>query len=162
MWTSLLKAIASPVSAIVDSVADWFKTRQAIKQAETESRLKILEAKANATVELYKSGIVGDIAWENAAQQNSGWKDEYWTLIISVPFLLVWIPGMEEYIHKGFEAFDLMPDWYQMAVGVAVSAAFGFKKFAEIMSLKNGVNVSRIEDLRKINEYIKETSQTNS
>nr|DAS94395.1 MAG TPA: holin [Caudoviricetes sp.] len=159
MLSKILEAFASPVSGVIDSIATWFKTRQEIKRAETDSKLRILEAKANATVELYKSGVVGDIAWENTAQQNAGWKDEYWTLIISAPFLLVWIPGMEEYIHKGFEAFELMPDWYQMAVGVAVSAAFGFKKFAEIMSLKNGVNVSRIEDLRKINEYIKESSE---
>lgn len=114
-----------------------------------------MEAKASATVELYKSGVVGDIAWENTAQQNAGWKDEYWTLLISAPFILTWFPGMQDTIMQGFRSFEAMPDWYQMAVGVAVSAAFGFKKFAEVMSLKNGVNISRIEDLKKINEFIK-------
>ena len=158
MWSSILGALASPFSAIVEGVSTWFKTSQEIKKAELDSRLRIMEAKASATVELYKSGVVGDIAWENTAQQNAGWKDEYWTLLISAPFILTWFPGMQDTIMQGFRSFEAMPDWYQMAVGVAVSAAFGFKKFAEVMSLKNGVNISRIEDLKKINEYIKESN----
>jgi hypothetical protein len=31
-----------------------------------------------------------------------------------------------------------------------VSSAFGFKKFAEIMSLKNGVNVSRVHEIKQL------------
>lgn len=79
-----------------------------------------------------------------------GWKDEFWTVVISMPLILAWCPWTADWVTHGFETFATMPDWYQIAFGICVSSAFGFKKFAEIMSLKNGVNVSRVHEIKQL------------
>ena len=93
---------------------------------------------------------MGDIAWEKDSLDNSGWKDEFWTIVISMPLILAWCPWTSEWVTEGFNTFAATPDWYQIAFGICVSSAFGFKKFAEIMSLKNGVNVSRVHEIKQL------------
>lgn len=137
------------VGAVVGQVGDYIKGKQEERQVEREALLRIKQAKADAIIELIKTKGVGDIAWENTQIQNSGWKDEYWTILISTPLVLAWIPYTRPWVFEGFNAFAGMPDWYQVSVGVAISAAFGFKKFAEMMQLKNGVP---LKDLLGISE----------
>lgn len=146
---SVLGPFGTIARAVVGQVGDYIKGKQEERQIERESLLRIKQAKADAIIEIIKTKGVGDIAWENTQIQNSGWKDEYWTILISTPLVLAWIPYTRPWVFEGFNAFAGMPDWYQVSVGVAVSAAFGFKKFAEMMQLKNGVP---LKDLMGITE----------
>ena len=146
MWN----LIAKPIESIVSGIVGWFESKQKLKEVELESKIEVAKAKAAAKIDLYKSGVVGDIAWEKDSLDNSGWKDECWTIGISMPLILAWCPWTSEWVTEGFNTFAAMPDWYQIAFGICVSSAFGFKKFAEIMSLKNGVNVSRVHEIKQL------------
>lgn len=146
----MLDIIAKPVEALVSGVVGWFTSRQKLKEVELQSKIEVAKARAAAKIDLYKSGVVGDIAWEKDSLDNSGWKDEFWTVVISMPLILAWCPWTADWVTHGFETFATMPDWYQIAFGICVSSAFGFKKFAEIMSLKNGVNVSRVHEVKQL------------
>ena len=146
MWN----LIAKPIESIVSGIVGWFESKQKLKEVELESKIEVAKAKAAAKIDLYKSGVVGDIAWEKDSLDNSGWKDEFWTIVSSLPLMIAWCAWTSAWVTEGFNTFAAMPDWYQIAFGICVSSAFGFKKFAEIMSLKNGVNVSRVHEIKQL------------
>lgn len=150
-----LSWLVSPLSGVVDVVGDWFKSNRELKKKELESKLKVMEARSTAIVELYKSGVVGDIAWENSALTQSGWKGNYWTLLISVPCILCWFPEGQAWVKQGFDALSATPDWYQVIFGGAISTAFGLRKVMDFMAVKNGVNISKLEEVKKIAELTK-------
>ena len=83
----------------------------------------------------------GDSAdWDTlmAKATETSWKDEYWTIVLSIPAILCFVPGMVEHVRAGFDALGGMPGWYQWMLGIAVGAAFGYRKIADFMSLKKG------------------------
>ena len=147
---------SSIVSKVVDWISDWFTTRKETKKAEAEMKMNLAEAKTQAQIDLYKTGLVGDIAWEKNAQDNSGWKDEMLVIVFSLPLIGGFIPGLDVYIDRGFHAFDNMPDWYQASIGVIVASVFGVRKFSEFMSMKKGVNLSRIDEIKELLQHQKE------
>lgn len=71
-----------------------------------------------------------EAAWNlaNAQAAATSWKDEYWTIVLSVPMIMAFFPGLAPFVQKGFNAINSTPDWYRYFVGVAVSAAFGFQQ----------------------------------
>lgn len=127
----VLGAVAEPIKSIVTG---W----QTRKTVELESDVAIVKAKTEANIEKIRTGQVADIAWEQTSIQNSSWKDEYLTIIITLPLILCFIPGLVEYVVLGFAALKNCPQWYQYAVGVVISSAFGVKKFSDFMKLKKG------------------------
>ena len=141
-------------------VGDYFTARQQTKHEEEVMALELKKAKTQAQIELYKTGLVGDIAWESRAQENSGWKDEFLVIIFSIPLIGGFIPGMEEYILNGFKSFDAMPDWYQGAIGVIVASVFGVRKFTDFMSAKKGLNLSSIDDIKQLVDLKKACSES--
>ena len=67
--------------------------------------------------------------WEKV-QAESGihsWKDEFWTIILSIPAIGCFVPGGAEVMIEGFNALELMPEFYQYWLGVAVLTAFGIR-----------------------------------
>ena len=44
------------------------------------------------------------------------WKDEFALVVLLAPAILVFIPGMREYVKDGFEILATLPDWYQYLV----------------------------------------------
>ena len=67
--------------------------------------------------------------WEQIQAENGkhSWKDEFWTIVLSIPAVGCFIPGGAEVMVKGFEAMEAMPDFYQYWLSVAVLAAFGIR-----------------------------------
>ena len=130
MWT-ILGSLVSPLTNIITG---W----QARKQAKLESDLKINEAKTEANIEKIRTGQHADISWENTSIANSGWKDEWFTIVLSIPAILCFVPGLAQYVMQGFKALAETPSWYQWAFLVAVGSSFGYRKIADFMSLKKG------------------------
>jgi hypothetical protein len=106
-----------------------------ISLAETwlDSRAKVSEATAIARAEILKKSIDNEAAWENIQAQNSdrSWKDEYWTIILSLPLIMSFIPGLQPYVDAGFSALQQVPEWYMWSVGIAISSSFGLRVFAK-------------------------------
>ena len=81
--------------------------------------------KAEATIKMKEA--TGEIDWDLAAMRaaQSSWKDEWLTLLFSIPLVLSfmgeWGRGV---VADGFEALAGMPQWYQIALGAIVSASF--------------------------------------
>ena len=67
------------------------------------------------------------------------WKDEYWTIILSIPMILCFFPDMVPHIKAGFAALKGMPDWYQNVLMLSISASFGYRGF-ETFSMHRAAN----------------------
>jgi len=126
-----IKGLISPATEIVKG---W----QARKAAKLESDLAINTARTASIIHTLKTKQEGDIAWENLSIDKSGWKDEYFTIVLSIPAILCFVPGMVEYVVAGFNALRGCPDFYQWMLGISVGSAFGYKRIADFMAIKKG------------------------
>lgn len=99
-----------------------------------EGRQKVQEAKINQQV----VQINNEANWDNiqAEASKSSWKDEWLTILISVPMVLAFVPGMEEEVLNGFSVLAECPEWYQYLIGVVFAASFGIKKVTDIFASK--------------------------
>ena len=126
-----IKAVASPIGQIVTG---WQKR----KTVKLEGELAVSKAKTDAHIEKIRTGQASDIAWEKTSLDQSGWKDEYWTIVLSIPMIMCFIPGFVDYVEAGFNALQSTPEWYRYSVGVAIGSAFGVRQFTNFMKLKKG------------------------
>jgi hypothetical protein len=74
--------------------------------------------------------IQQDANWENinASNANSSWKDEWLTLLFSVPLVMAFFPSAVPYVIDGFKALEEMPEWYRVYLGVIMAASFGVRQ----------------------------------
>ena len=100
------------------------------KKLESEQKLEIQKAKVRRIAKL----DAADSNWDKimAEASSSSWKDEFWTIVLAIPAVLAFFPDYVDAVQQGFKALETMPDWYKAAVGVAIAAAFGFRKFAQL------------------------------
>jgi len=115
-------------------VADGVKSFAETKKAKAEQ--KVVEIKAKT--ELMQQQIKGEADWDLEAIKNTqgSWKDEYLTILFSIPLLLCFLPFTVEYVERGFEALSQTPDWYKYTLGVIVSASFGIKGASKFFGKK--------------------------
>ncbi len=142
--------IGGLAGAIGDTVSGWYTNKQEMAKVEHQSAIELKKAKTEVLINLMREKQIGDIAWENTALQNAGWKDEYWTILLSIPFILCFIPVAVPHVSAGFQAMETMPAWYQWMVSIAISVAFGYCKVADWMGRKNGVPYSEIANISSL------------
>ena len=121
MW-NFLSQLTAPIAG---AVTKW-----------NEGRVKIAEAKINAKVARYNAeaaratkAIDAETNWDLAALEASkdSWKDEWLTLLLSMPFIGSFIPGIQDAVLKGWEYVAKAPTWYQIAFLGIVAASFGLR-----------------------------------
>lgn len=107
MWQALI----APISELVGG---YFKRKAEEKQAQHERKLEVIKHEAN---------------WDNIQASNAGtsWKDEFFTLLFSVPLVMAFIPEAVPIVSDGFKVLEGMPDWYKAFLGAAVAASFGIR-----------------------------------
>jgi hypothetical protein len=121
----------TPIANLAGSWLDAKTTKQA-----AEAKLKLTEAEAKAKILLSEKTSVAD--WERIMAENSGssWKDEFFVIVLSIPMILCFIPGMEGVVKHGFEQLQAAPDWYMYALLTAISASFGIRGFKQFLGKK--------------------------
>jgi len=119
-----LSLIAGP---LVDLGKSWVQGRQQRKAQERQ----LEHEKHMKKIEYVREGRIAEVEWNKKAMDQSGWKDEYLTVILSAPLVLVFFPGLVPYIEEGFRVLDTTPAWYRAAVAVMIGAAFGYRKYAD-------------------------------
>ena len=93
-----------------------------------EQNMKLIEAEAKATI--MKSAATSEAEWEKIMAQGSqsSWKDEWLTILFSVPLVLCFTGEWgRQTVSDGFAALESMPEWYQYTLGVIVAASFGVR-----------------------------------
>ena len=122
MWGFIVKAVS-------DTAGTWLQGRNAVSKAKAEAEAEVLVTASKSKAD-----------WEYVMARNSGtsWKDEWLTLLFSVPLVMAFIPNMVIYVEAGFVVLANMPEWYQYTLRVIVAASFGVRSAI-------GFNKSRVK-----------------
>lgn len=120
----LLAAVTGNVGA---EAVDYFKQRQALNYQLKLAKLQgeIDYEKANTAAWLQTAQHDAD--WELAQIKNSGWKDEYVLVLLSIPLVLVFIPYTQPYVLAGFAALEQCPGWFQLLLCSVFAATYGIR-----------------------------------
>ena len=98
---------------------------------------KVAVQKANAEIKVKQA--TGEIDWDIEAiraTQNS-WKDEWITLLFSIPLILAFCGDWgNAIVQAGFTALETMPTWYQYSLGGIVSASIGMRSVSKFFTGK--------------------------
>ena len=116
----LWNLVPTVIKGVVDVVKTKTETKKLMAQAEQTHIRKMAE---------------GEIAYAIETQKNmqNSWRDEWFTVILSIPLLIVFgaiFFGKYEWIDKlkeGFQTLDSLPDWYIWALMAAIASSFGLK-----------------------------------
>ena len=95
---------------------------------DSKTQLKLTEA------EIKKKQLTGEIDWDIAAIQatQNSWKDEWITLLFSIPLILAFCGDWgNAIVQAGFASLEGMPKWYQYSLGGIVSASIGMRSVSK-------------------------------
>ena len=116
--------IGTLLSSVSSLASSYIEGKTAIRKAEATIRMK------EAT---------GEIDWELAAIRatQSCWKDEWLTILFSLPLILCFCGDWGRLIvTDGFIALQNMPDWYQISLGAIVATSFGIRSVSKFFGMK--------------------------
>ena len=118
MFQALIGALASLAGSIVEGQVSKQKANATLAQTEAEAKAEIM-----------KTAATHDSKWEliMAESTKSSLRDEIVTVVVLIPVILVFIPGMEEVVKNGFDRLNELPEWYTYLVFLVCSAALGIK-----------------------------------
>ena len=116
------------INTLIDTGTTLFTGWLNRKKAEQEAKLEVAKDKVRA-----------EAAWDQtqAAASETSWKDEYWTIVLSVPAIFCFIPSLVDDVKAGFAVLETMPEWYRAALLTAIAAAFGVRTLARFVPRKD-------------------------
>jgi hypothetical protein len=122
----ILGAIIGPIVSAVGSVAkSWLETRK----VKAEGRIAIATAKVQLKVDTMKMKSQMDLSAMDGMKYS--WKDEYLVILLTLPVIGSFIPGLDVYIATGFDVLkNNTPDWYKWALTGMIAATFGLRTWA--------------------------------
>ena len=127
--------IGQLIGPIANIAGGWLQGKADVKAAE--AKLKLTEAEAKAKIMLSKETSIAD--WERIMAQGSqnSWKDEWLTILFSIPLILAFCGDWgRQIVADGFLALDAMPSYYQYTLGVIVAASFGVRSATKFFGRK--------------------------
>lgn len=116
---NLLGPIANLAGTFLEGQLEKSKAKTAVKIAQAQAEAAVMQKRAT-----------GEIDWdlEMAKASAHSWKDEWLTILFSIPLILAFCGDWgREVVKDGFLALEAMPDYYQYSLGVIVAASFGVR-----------------------------------
>lgn len=115
------------ISGIIELGQTWLNGKVQKEQAKAEAQAKVIVKSAES-----------DANWEAIMAKHSGqsWKDEWLTILFSIPLILVFFPPLVDDVQAGFEALETMPAWYQYTLSIIVAASFGVRSAIGVMKAR--------------------------
>lgn len=113
-----MKWLKNIASGIISPVTNYFS-----KKSDNKTKVK------QQLIQRLMNSDDKEAEWEAIQAENSGHslKDEFWTIILSIPLVMCFIPDYVQYIKDGFIVLEEMPDFYQYWLGVAILSSFGVR-----------------------------------
>jgi hypothetical protein len=112
---------------IPEAIGTYFNERQKLKSVERVRKMEYEDAVHKRKVQLISEGLHADATWEIEQIRSAGWKDEYVLLVLSIPLVGCFVPGLAHYVEDGFKALSYTPTWYQFLLPLIFGAVFGVR-----------------------------------
>jgi hypothetical protein len=117
---NVLSIVLGPIAEIAKDYMQGRREAKAQKaqvdQALQEKRLEIISKSEDYAQ-----------AFRLAQVQNAGWRPGYWTVTLSIPVVMAFVPKLSPYVLEGFRVLEQTPDYFQYFLGIAVTSAFGYQ-----------------------------------
>lgn len=120
---TVFDALGRIAGGAVAPITDLLKARELRKTRQAE----LASADHQAELTARMAGKQLDSSWEIESIRNSGWKDEFWSLILAPPLVFAFIPGCTGYVDAGFAVLARAPNEYWWALFTAIASAFGVR-----------------------------------
>jgi hypothetical protein len=120
---------------IANLAGTWLEGKVEEKKAVTSAKV----AKAQAEAVIMQKKATGEIDWDLKMADASAhsWKDEWLTILFSIPLILSFCGDWgREIVTNGFAALESMPDYYQYTLGTIVAASFGTRAATKFFGKK--------------------------
>ena len=103
---------------LISGITGFFSDKAAITKAKVEGEIKTIQQAAGNAAE-----------WEllHAKGSQTSWKDEYVLIMFSLPTIMAFIPGLNEYAVMGFATLNTLPEWYRYTFMAIALASYGIK-----------------------------------
>ena len=123
---SILSSLIGPIAGLAKS---YLSNKAEEKQAKHQAKMSVIQNDAN---------------WETkmADASKDSWKDEFWTLVLSVPIFMVGYAiaandiTVIDRVAAAFIALEELPEWYQYLLFIAISSSFGIRGVSKIMDMR--------------------------
>jgi hypothetical protein len=123
---SIFSALINPVAGLAKS---YLSNKAEEKQAKHLAKMSVIQ---------------NDADWESkmADASSNSWKDEFWTIVLSIPVFMVGYAiaandvSVIDRVATGFEALEKLPEWYQYLLFIAISSSFGVRGASKIMEMR--------------------------
>ena len=93
------------IGMLLNAATGFLERRQQRKDAEHKQEMANIEA--------------------GRLERANGWKDEFVTVLWSLPFVGLFLPWTQPYVFAGFEAMGQVPEWYVYGFCTISGAAAG-------------------------------------
>lgn len=122
--------IQSLIPIVGELASSWLKG----KTEKQVAKNKVAVAKAEAEAEVMKVAATHEAGWEKVMAEASkdSWKDEAWTILFIAIIAMCFIPPLQPYVERGFDALTRTPDWFQWAMYASIAASFGLRGLSKI------------------------------
>jgi hypothetical protein len=119
--------VSGLLGKVAPKVADYYIQKVELKHQRELTVIKGKIAYEEAKITRASESEGRDHEWEIESIRNSGWKDEWVLILLSIPMIGVFVPGLAPYILTGFDILDQTPDWYRWLILMIFAAVFGIR-----------------------------------
>lgn len=134
------------ITPIMNAISQFGTELVELRTVKAKGQILVAGAKAEAEAFALKTHAQNVADWERIQASNSAtsWKDEWWTLLISLPVILAFIPQAQPYVVEGWVALSTAPEWYRWALGASIGASFGIRSgaFTKLGAAVSGVSAA--------------------
>lgn len=136
MWASIVSAL---LGKFAPAAAEVYIKKQELKTEVVLERLRGKAAYEAAKTQRASESEGRDHEWELISIRNSGWKDEWVLVVLSIPMVLSFIPQTQPYVVAGFAALEGTPVWYRVTVASIYLATFGLRLWRRDVEAKTNL-----------------------
>lgn len=143
------------IPGALSAVGEYFKRKHDLRMKKLELKYQVIEAETTARIAMEARKVEGLFNWELLSIQNSGWKDEYMTLLLTGILLATFVPPLQPYVAQGFIILEQdTPYWFQMCLLIVVGSAFGVRMFDSFRKVLATRKVSEQAALEKTSAHV--------
>lgn len=118
---------------VSDIFVGWQEGRTRKREINAAIETKKLEGIQSANAEEFLADSKRQDSLANS------WKDEYITIVVSIPLIMCFVPGLTDIVFNGFTALDATPQWYQYMVVAVFSVGAGVPLASKTVKTIKGI-----------------------